>query len=278
MQNSDIVLTLDVVTIMGDTMICKARDFNLDSAERRSPGSDPNKSRRALVHDQRDGLTINYDQDYPGGVTIRAVNTLEGNPNNSECIGSINVTARVFSCQGTDVVLDGGSERRGKDNFGNPVGGQRRALVHDFGDKLTLNYDGDYQAGIKLRGEVEMPDGQLKLGSAEISSNTLSNFYSLLMPSGAEIHIGDKWAWSGNITITSSEIHAEWQEQTGETSVEPRTLDVIAAIRALQLKVNDLQAELNVLNHTPSAHLLQLQDKVAQLQLELSTLKQTHKP
>ena len=45
----------------------EASDFMLDSAERRKGGG-PN--RRALVHDQNDGLTVNFNGDYPGGVTI----------------------------------------------------------------------------------------------------------------------------------------------------------------------------------------------------------------
>jgi hypothetical protein len=45
-------------------------DFMLDSAERRKGGG---PFRRALVHDQNDGLTINFAGDYPGGVTLNAV-------------------------------------------------------------------------------------------------------------------------------------------------------------------------------------------------------------
>jgi hypothetical protein len=43
-------------------------DFMLDSAERRKDGGP--QFRRALVHDQNDGLTINFNNDYEGGVTI----------------------------------------------------------------------------------------------------------------------------------------------------------------------------------------------------------------
>jgi hypothetical protein len=46
----------------------QGHDFLLDSAERRKP-SGP-KFRRALAHDQSDGLTFNFGNDYPGGVTI----------------------------------------------------------------------------------------------------------------------------------------------------------------------------------------------------------------
>jgi hypothetical protein len=43
-------------------------DLMLDSPERR--GSNRGGHRRALVHDFNDGLTINYNRDYTGGVTI----------------------------------------------------------------------------------------------------------------------------------------------------------------------------------------------------------------
>ncbi len=41
----------------------------LDHPGRRSPRAS-NPYRRALVHDVKDGLTLNLDNDYPGGVTI----------------------------------------------------------------------------------------------------------------------------------------------------------------------------------------------------------------
>jgi len=44
-----------------------ASDFMLDQPSRRKGGG---PHRRALVHDQNDGLTINFNGDYPGGVTV----------------------------------------------------------------------------------------------------------------------------------------------------------------------------------------------------------------
>jgi len=45
-------------------------DFMLDSPKRRIG---PKPFRRALVHDQGDGLTINFANDYQGGITLNAV-------------------------------------------------------------------------------------------------------------------------------------------------------------------------------------------------------------
>ena len=50
-------------------------DLLLDYVPRRRPDG-PNL-RRALVHDQHDGLTLNFNNDYPGAVRINDVRTLE---------------------------------------------------------------------------------------------------------------------------------------------------------------------------------------------------------
>ena len=36
--------------------------------------------------------------------------------------------------------------------------GQRRALMHNTGDGLTVNVDGDYPGGVTIRGTVRLPD------------------------------------------------------------------------------------------------------------------------
>jgi hypothetical protein len=55
------------VVVQSRVLKVEASDFMLDSPDRHtgSPGN-----RRALVHDQSDGLTINFNGDYPGGVAI----------------------------------------------------------------------------------------------------------------------------------------------------------------------------------------------------------------
>ncbi len=65
------------ITLNGDVKISKMsgthlrihhHDLHLDNENRRNSSSG---SRRALVHDFNDGLTINWANDYPAGVTIR---------------------------------------------------------------------------------------------------------------------------------------------------------------------------------------------------------------
>jgi hypothetical protein len=60
------------VTVQCDNLKVEGHDFLLDSQSRRRPGN-TSAFRRAIVHDQNDGLTINFGNDYPGGVTLNAV-------------------------------------------------------------------------------------------------------------------------------------------------------------------------------------------------------------
>ena len=55
------------LVLEGAVVKTTATDLMIDSPGNRSSTSG---FRRALVHDQRDGLTINFNADYPGGVTI----------------------------------------------------------------------------------------------------------------------------------------------------------------------------------------------------------------
>jgi hypothetical protein len=75
----------DHIALEANSIEARAADFELDSPGRRSQGA--LGPRRALVHDQRDGLTINYNGDYPAGVSVVAANInlrpteqLEGDP------------------------------------------------------------------------------------------------------------------------------------------------------------------------------------------------------
>lgn len=74
---SDVKLQGDWVIIEGSTLKAETWDFNLDSASRRKKDSDPKIPRRALVHDRNDGLTINYNKDYPGGVSIKGITQVD---------------------------------------------------------------------------------------------------------------------------------------------------------------------------------------------------------
>jgi hypothetical protein len=67
----------ETIRIKGSAVTMESADLLLDHPDRRLNNRGV---RRALVHDQRDGLTINYNGDYPGGVTIVGLNLPDKNP------------------------------------------------------------------------------------------------------------------------------------------------------------------------------------------------------
>jgi hypothetical protein len=67
----------ETMTVVAPVLKVEGHDVIVDSAERRVP--DGPSFRRALVHDQNDGLTINFGNDYPGGTTINGLNSLAVN-------------------------------------------------------------------------------------------------------------------------------------------------------------------------------------------------------
>jgi hypothetical protein len=72
---ADVILEAsEQVTVECDNLNVKGHDLLLDSASRRKSNSP--QFRRAMVHDTNDGLTINFDGDYPGGVAINGVTEL----------------------------------------------------------------------------------------------------------------------------------------------------------------------------------------------------------
>jgi hypothetical protein len=64
------------VVVQGRVLKIAGSELMLDSPERRIENQNPN--RRALVHDPKDGLTINSGNDYPGGVTINGTVAVPG--------------------------------------------------------------------------------------------------------------------------------------------------------------------------------------------------------
>jgi hypothetical protein len=155
---TDIRFDGDWIHLEGAVTKSATTDLMLDSAGRRRTGT---PHRRALVHDFEDGLTVNWDNDYPGGVTINSC-TLVNGANNRDWL---KVRSRVTQVFGTDLMLDGGTERRG--GVFRPTrrpSPYRRALVHGWGDQLVLNWDHDYSGGVVITGRVTIPDGAVVAG------------------------------------------------------------------------------------------------------------------
>ena len=164
---SDIRFVGEDVHIEGNVQRVTCFDIELDNAGRRSHNRG---RRRAFVHDFQDGLTLNWDRDYPGGVTLNGDVKM---PHGST-VATLNGT--VLRCTHHTLQLDHAAHRplpvltqraAGKRRPRSPPrhprhpqrrwpacsaavvnrSGQRRALMHDSGDGLTVNVDRDYPGG-----------------------------------------------------------------------------------------------------------------------------------
>jgi hypothetical protein len=87
-----------------------ASDFILDSPSRRSPGGAPH--RRALVHNSGDGLTINFNGDYPGGVTVAGTLAVTGDGQSGPVASVSGAIAALRSAVSSLEALAGGSDNR----------------------------------------------------------------------------------------------------------------------------------------------------------------------
>lgn len=156
---TDIRFDGDWIHLEGSIMKSATTDLMLDSASRRRTNT---PHRRALVHDFEDGLTLNWDNDYPGGVTVKNTKQILGN-NGGDWLY---LRSRVVDVVGTDIMLDGGPERRGTSSKFKPsrTPSYRRALVHGWGDQLVLNWDNDYNGGVVINGRVNLPGGAIVAG------------------------------------------------------------------------------------------------------------------
>jgi hypothetical protein len=96
------------VTVDARVLKAMASDFILDYPSYHSNRHVP---RRALVHNQQDGLTINYNRDYPGGVTINDVVSLTNRNQGMALIGvnEISASAGAWASEIGDLGPHGGS-------------------------------------------------------------------------------------------------------------------------------------------------------------------------
>lgn len=67
----------NIVRIRGKLLISETWDIHLDASDRRGDAQG-SRYRRALVHNPDDGLTINWANDYPSGVTVEGPTKMNG--------------------------------------------------------------------------------------------------------------------------------------------------------------------------------------------------------
>jgi len=223
-MSSDIILNEDNVTLEGHRIYCHAADFILDDVGRRSgtDTNDPNVVRRALVHDPGDGLTVNWDHDYPGGITVNG-NVLMNDElsvgGNVRMAGELSVDGNVH--MPANLSVDGDANVA------------RNLSAH----RLSTNATTTNVLKVKRTIEIEVPDPALGLveqvGSAETSEGSIV----LLAPgifdrpgfSGPRSHPGLDRPVNGNVRFNTA------------------TVDLGGEIMSLRSQIADLREQINAL-------------------------------
>lgn len=128
--------TSDVRLEPGQVVI-DAWDLCVDSPDRRTRDAG---HRRALVHDFDDGLTVNWAEDYPGGVTVRGVAELHARSGRGMVVhGSVVLEDPATLASGTRVVAG-------------PLSWTR--LRSDDGRRLLVEAEGMQNDGLVFTGPV----------------------------------------------------------------------------------------------------------------------------
>ncbi len=139
-------------TIQGWKLQLNGIDFVINGGGTRGDGG------RALVHFDDDTLVVNMAGDFSGGVKVDSRATVNGPLN---IYGDLTTQGTTLRLLGTDFVMSGGGDRG--------VGG--RALVHDSGNALSINHQGDFTGGVKINGDTTIQGYALRLNGTEFRIN-----------------------------------------------------------------------------------------------------------
>ncbi len=142
-----------------------------------------------------------------------------------------------------DLMLDAPSRRRNSY-------GLRRALVHDFQDALTINYNKDYPGGVRIHGDVVF--------GSENSSEKVTIQGSGLHVMGpietTDIMITQSSGTSSKPWATYNPINlnnpAELTVQTGNLTLAPKSL--VKTLEDMQKEIDDLKSRISSLERRRS--------------------------
>ena len=171
------VLNVNEVSPKNNQLKIRGSYLYLDSFSRR-PGTKETEDRRALVHDDNDKLTINYNADYKGGVQILGPTVID-RLYASEIFGrlgskngkNLSIYTRgpdypqfdALVCEGMPFTVHGGN---GKYMEGNGI-----ALSHEpKNDKLIINKDGYFKGNVEIQGGLELTGNSAKPGALKIGN------------------------------------------------------------------------------------------------------------
>ena len=145
-----------------------------------------------------------------------------------------------------DIMLDAPSRRLNNS-------GHRRALVHNYGDKLTINYNKDYPGGVNIQGELsveKIKSHRLVLNVEDVvvdSPHRRSNStgYRRALVHDYNDGLTINWAsdYPGGVTIKG--------EVTVPTKLVVSGKNVGALLTTLQNKITQLENKVAALEATP---------------------------
>ncbi len=151
-----IVLTIAVIAlsfqIKAQSLTVPGFDIILGTNDGRDIGE--KTEQRALVHWVKDQLIVNYDGDFEGGTIVDSDLTVNG-----------------FRLK-----LQGGDFQLGLSD-GRPIGNkiEQRAMVHDNDDRLTINFNGDFEGGTHIQSKLYVTDNALVSGQIQTRSIKVTN-------------------------------------------------------------------------------------------------------
>lgn len=177
-MRSDIVLDTKTVEIIAPRDIkAKVKDIRLDSEARRG-NENKDRPRRALVHNFEDGLTINWADDYPGGVKVEGhlestdsatFNQLDvGREEGNGGVARINDENgdRTIQLGGGKALLElgrGAANKEGTISLRDHEGAQTIVMKGKPGEiganMLSIGGRGEFEGNVPGSEETELPEG-----------------------------------------------------------------------------------------------------------------------
>jgi hypothetical protein len=205
----------------GPLLKAQTWDLWLYHPARLKAGTPPDAARRAMVHTSDDGVGINVNRDYPGGVTIGGEVTLQDKLTASR---DVNLNGKLTATAGATI--------NGDVNLGGPLTANAGATIN--GD-LTLNILAT--AGAHINGDVNLNGKLISLKLFPPMPDPMNNIFitEIISISEATIkYIYDKRERQG---VSPS---AGWKTDHFE-------LDLIKEIMGLKDQVNALTKEIEEL-------------------------------
>jgi hypothetical protein len=178
----------------------------------------------------------------------------------------VEIDGNALKAQTWDIMLDSPDRRI------QPTPEYRRALVHNIGDKLTINYAKDYPGGVEIEGRTKIEDlevtgsakvqnlevagtikGHTKIEDLEVTSGDVKiGGVTIKGPKKGPFNVASVLQPHTSLTLTSETILVETKTLAaaplGQTpAVSTSTLDLVQVILTLRAEVDKLKQQVQYL-------------------------------